>query len=123
MLTNSINNYYNKRQSIPQGTLQKTIKTTEASKKLFTHLPMQPTYTSNTVIRGKKDLKLVSKKCSGLYSVLSEKVQRTRQKLSTRAQYIGFSVVGKWKVFYAIRNPSAKDCFKFAVVKFKAIVF
>ena len=79
---------------------------------------MQPTSKSKTVIRGQKDLKLVSKKCSDLYSVHSEKVQRTRQKLSTRAQYIGFSVIGKWKVFYAIRNPSAKECFISAVVEY-----
>ena len=52
ILTYTINNYHNKRQSIPQGTLQKTIKSTDASKKLFTHLPMQPTNTANTVIRG-----------------------------------------------------------------------
>ena len=69
-------------------------------------------------VRGQKDLKLVGKKCSGLYSVLSEKVQRTRQKLSTRAQYIGFSVVEKWKVFYAIHNPSAKECFTVAEVEY-----
>ena len=79
---------------------------------------MQPTNTANTVIRGQKDLKLVCKKCSGLYSVLSEKVQRTRQKLSTRAQYIGFSVVGKWKVFYAIRNTAAKQFFNLAEVEY-----
>ena len=70
-------------------------KTTEASKKLFTHLPMQPTNTANTVISGIQYLKLVLKKCSSLLSVLSEKVQRTREELSTRAQYIGISVVGK----------------------------
>ena len=59
------------------------------------------------MIRGIQYLKLVCKKCSALYSVLSEKVQRTREKLSTRAQFIGFSEDGKWKVFYAICNSSA----------------
>ena len=77
------------------GNSAETIKTRGKKETICTHLPMQPTNTANTVIRGQKDLKLGCKKCSGLYSILSEKVQRTRQKLSTRAQYIGFSVVGK----------------------------
>ena len=76
------------------------------NQKLFTHLTMQPTNTSKIVIRGQKDMKLVSKNCSGLYSVLSEKVQRTRQKLSTRAQYRVFSsfLILFWKVESLLHN-------------------
>ena len=50
---------HKKVQSIPKGPLGKTTKT-QGSKKLFTHPPIQPTNTSQTVNRGQKDLKLVS---------------------------------------------------------------
>ena len=43
--------------SITKGPLQKPSKPEGSN--TFTHLPMQPTNTSKTVIRGQKDLKLV----------------------------------------------------------------
>ena len=69
------------------------------SKQETIHSPANATNKHINCDQGSKEE--VSKKCSGLYSVLSQKVQRTRQKFSTRAHYIGFSVVGMWKVFYA----------------------
>ena len=110
-------------QHIPQentgyslGNSSETIKTRGKQEPI--HSPTNATNTSKTLIRGLKDLKLVSRSVLAYILFLVREVQRTRQKLSTRAQYIGFSVVGKWKVFYAILNPSAKVYFILAVVEY-----
>ena len=63
------------------------------------------------VIRDLKDLKLVSRSVLAYILFLVREVQRTRQKLSTRAQYRVFSsfliLFWKVKIVYAIRNPQS----------------